>query len=457
MTKYFDVIVVGAQTGGSSAGLSLAKNGLKVGLLDSKKYDRIGNKVCGDATAAHHFERAKKEFGIPIEPPHGDEVRQKIEGFDFIAPNRENKLRLQLLGGFIIDRFAFVRRLFQLAEDAGCDVMSSSHVRKPIIENDHVVGVEVRRDGNISTLRAKIVVDASGINAVIRRGLDPKKTFMEQKTEAKDVGYCYREIRDLKHEIDEPGIMRLVFDQELCPRGYYWAFPAGSHKVNAGLGVEVTGSQPSAKQQFVERILKGNKKYSGVDFRESILVHGGGGRVPLRRPIDSLVWNGLCLVGDAGCTVKPTDGGGIGLSVIAAAMASQPITEAIESDNVSIWGPLWNYNVVLMRDIGAVNAPLALIKNMIVQASNAEINEVFKKGVLTADDILAMNDGEGLHKFGMFERLKRLVKGRKVLGFMNRLRSAYKEYQKAEILYKSYPDNFNDFSDWRRKILQLYS
>lgn len=457
MTKNFDVLVIGAQTGGSSAGLALAKSGLQVGLLDSKKYEKIGNKVCGDATSAHHFERVKTEFRIPIEPPHGDEVRQEIQGYDFIAPNREDKLRLDMSGGFIIDRFAFVRRLFQLAEDAGCEVMSSCRARKPIVENDSVTGVEVRRDGNITQLKAKIVVDASGINAVIRRGLDPKKTFMEQKTEDKDVGYCYREIRDLKHEIDDPGIMRLFFDQNLCPKGYYWAFPAGSHKVNAGLGVEITGSQPSAKQQFVERILKGDKKYSGVDFRESTLVQGGGGRVPLRRPIDSLVWNGLCLVGDAGCTVKPTDGGGIGLSVVAAAMASQPIIEAIEQDDVSKEGPLWDYPVSLMRDIGAVNAPLALIKNLIVQASNDEINEVFKKGVLTADDIIGMNDGNGLNKFGLGERLKRLVKGRKVLGFMNRLRLAYKDYKKAETLYENYPDNFSDFQSWRKKILQLYS
>lgn len=456
MTTSYDVIIVGAQTGGSAAGIALAKKGLKIALLDSKKYEKIGEKVCGDATSSHYFERVRKEFGIPIEPPHGAEIRQEVEGFYFISPDRKSQLRLDLPGGHIIDRFAFVRRLFKSAEDMGCDVLHSTRVRKPIVENDIVTGVEVRQGGNISSLNAKVVIDASGINAAIRRELDPEKTFMDQTIQGRDMCYCYREVRDLKHEIEEPGVMRLFFDQKLCPGGYYWVFPAGQTKVNAGLGVEVTGSQPSAKQQFTEHILKGDKDFSGVDFRESTLLHGGGARVPLRRPIDSLVWNGLCLVGDAGSIVKPTDGGGIGLSVISAAMVSQPIADAIEQDNVLRRGPLWAYNVALMRSVGATNAPLAILKLLVTQTSNKEINEVFGRGLLTAKDLESVNAGNGL-ALSYFEKLKRVARGRKILKLIMKLRSALKDYKKAEKLYQNYPENFNGFGDWRKKILKLYS
>ncbi|MFX0113299.1 MAG: geranylgeranyl reductase family protein [Candidatus Hodarchaeota archaeon] len=456
MSKKYDVIVVGAQTGGSAAGLVLAKMGLKVALLDSKNYEKIGEKVCGDATSPHHFERIKKDYGISIDPPRGEEIRQEVEGFYFITPDRNTKLRLDLPGGYIIDRFAFVRRLFKSAEDAGCEILHSTRVRKPIIENDAVTGVEVRQEGNIAVLSAKVVVDASGINAAIRRELDPEKTFMDQTIQGRDMCYCYREIRDLKHEIDEPGMMRLFFDQELCPGGYYWAFPAGPTKVNAGLGVEVTGSQPSAKQQFVEHVLKGDKEFSGVDFRESTLVHGGGARVPLRRPIDTLVWNGLCLVGDAGSIVKPTDGGGIGLSVISAAMTAQPISDAIEQGDISRLGPLWKYNVAVMKNIGAVNAPLAILKLIVTQATNKQINEVLGKGLLTAEDLVSANSGKGL-SIGQFEKIKRVLRGRKVLRLVLKLRSGLKSYNKAEKLYQSYPEDFESFLEWRKKIVKLYA
>ena len=456
MTVSYDVVVIGAQTGGSAAGFALAKKGLKVALLDSKNHEKIGEKVCGDATSPHYFERIKKELGIPIEPPHDHEILQKIHGFYFISPDRESKLRLELPGAYIIDRFGFVRRLFKSAEDAGCEVLSSIRVRTPIVENDVVTGIEVRQDGNMTTLKAKVVIDASGINAVIRRQLDPHKTFMDKTVHGRDMCYCYREIRNLKYEIEEPAMMRLFFDQDLSPGGYYWAFPAGLTKVNAGLGVRVTGNQPSAKKQFMEHVLNGNKKFSGVDFRESTLVHAGGARVPLRRPIDTLVWNGLCLVGDAGCTVKPTDGGGIGLSVVAAAMASQPIAEAIEKGDVSREGPLWAYNVQFMRSVGAINAPLALIKDVVIGTTNREINEALSKGVLTAEDIDGINAGHGM-RLSHFSKIKRLWKGRRILGLLKKLRHAFNDYQKAENFYKSYPEDFNSFEDWRNKILKLYS
>ncbi|MHA2494929.1 MAG: NAD(P)/FAD-dependent oxidoreductase [Candidatus Hodarchaeales archaeon] len=456
MTTRYDAIIVGAQTGGSAAGIALAKKGLKVALLDSKKYEKIGEKVCGDATSPHYFERIKNEFGIPIDPPSGAEIRQAVEGFYFISPDRKTKLQLDLSGGYIIDRFAFVRRIFKSAEDMGCDILHSTRVRKPIVEDNAVTGVEVRQDNNITELHAKVIVDASGINAAIRRELDPAKTFMDPTIQGQDMCYCYREVRDLKHEIEEPGVMRLFFDQELCPGGYYWAFPAGSTKVNAGLGVEVTGSQPSAKKQFVEHVLKGDKEFSGVDFRESTLIHGGGARVPLRRPIDTLVWNGLCLVGDAGSIVKPTDGGGIGLSVISAAMVSQPIADALEEDDFSRTGPLWNYNASLMRTVGAVNAPLAILKLIVTQTTNKDINEVFGKRILTADDLASVNAGEGL-SISYFDKLKRVVRGRKILRLILKLRSALKDYRKAEKLYQNYPEEFGGFIDWRKKILKLYS
>ncbi len=455
MTTKYDVAVIGAQTGGCATGIALAKKGLKVAVIDSKNYEKIGEKVCGDATSPHYFDRIKNEYGVAINPPKGNEIRQKIKGFYFVSPDRKTKLRLEYSGGYIIDRFSFVRRLLHLAEDAGCEVLHSTRVRKSIISNDTVSGIEVRHNENLSTIDAKVVVDASGINAAIRRQLDPKKTFMDQTILGRDMCYCYREIRDLKHEIEEPGYMRLFFDQDLCPGGYYWAFPAGTHKVNAGLGVEVTGKQPSAKRQFTDYVLKGNKEFSGVDYRDSTLEHGGGARVPLRRPIDVLVWNGLALVGDAGSIVKPTDGGGIGLSILSAVMVAQPIADAIERNDVSRDGPLWDYNMTLMRKVGAINAPLEILKLVITGTTNKQINQVFSKGLLTQEDLHSVNAGQGL-SINRLNKFKRLLKGWRLFGLINSVRKGLKDYKKAEELYKNYPDNFNDFQKWRNKISKLY-
>ena len=54
--KTFDVIVVGAGTGGSTAARFAAESGLSVCLIDSKDRKEIGNKICGDAVGSEIFD-----------------------------------------------------------------------------------------------------------------------------------------------------------------------------------------------------------------------------------------------------------------------------------------------------------------------------------------------------------------------------------------------------------------
>ena len=64
----FDLIVVGAGTGGTTAARFAAQKGLDVCLLDSKPREKIGEKICGDAVGTEIFELLK----IPV--PKDDEL-----------------------------------------------------------------------------------------------------------------------------------------------------------------------------------------------------------------------------------------------------------------------------------------------------------------------------------------------------------------------------------------------
>ena len=101
----YDVIITGAGTAGSVLAAGLATRGFKVALLDRQPKEKIGIKVCGDATSLAHFDRIKPI--VKIEPPHGDEIRQKVKGAWLFSPDREVKLELVEEGGtgIIIDRF----------------------------------------------------------------------------------------------------------------------------------------------------------------------------------------------------------------------------------------------------------------------------------------------------------------------------------------------------------------
>ncbi len=55
MLEKFDVLVVGAGTAGCLAAKTVAEAGLKVCLVERKRREEVGEKVCGDALGEHHL------------------------------------------------------------------------------------------------------------------------------------------------------------------------------------------------------------------------------------------------------------------------------------------------------------------------------------------------------------------------------------------------------------------
>lgn len=449
----YDVVIVGAGTAGSMAAASLANKGLKVALLDRLAKEKIGIKVCGDATSGEHFKRIQSI--TKVDPPKGEEVIQKVKGAWLYSPDHEVKLELVEDGGtgIIIDRFKLGMRILNDAIDFGAELIDEAFVKEPIITKDFVTGVKYRgKDKNTHEISGKVVIDASGIIGTLRTKLNPEKTFMDLELASKDVCNCYREIRDVETEIESPEFIRLFFDQELCPGGYLWEFPRGPNSMNAGLGVMrnyALEHKMNPHKQF-DLYLKRSKDF----YKDSKLLNGGAWRVPLRRPQDNLVWNGFMLIGDSGTQVKPTDGGGIGISVTASAIAAKTIVNSLEVDNVSTAG-LWDYSVEFMNSIASINAPLALMKDYMIPLPSSIINEIFHKGIMGEADLLYGN-ASGEIASGFKQNLIRAWRGKRILGTLVKLRSILKQMDTARDLYKNYPTHPDDFLPWRDKILSLY-
>ncbi|MHA1167820.1 MAG: geranylgeranyl reductase family protein [Candidatus Hodarchaeales archaeon] len=446
----FDVAIVGAGTGGSATAIALEKSGLNVALIDFKKKENIGNKVCGDATSPSYFRRVRK-MGVDLKDPVlGEGIAKKVWGFLFIPPRHEDMFVMDSdTEGWIIDRHAFGQQLVDAALDKGATMIDECKVINPMVEKDSLVGLEVRNKGKREEIRASVTVDASGVNAIIRKKLDPARTFMEKKIQDKDICYAYREIRELKTDLDYPDHLHLYFDPDKAPGGYFWLFPKEGHLVNAGLGVHLgQGTVPEIKKLY-------DKAIDSIPyFKDSKVITAGSWKVPLRRPIDTCVWNGLLLVGDAGSQVKPTDGGGIGISIEAGAFAGKNIIKAFDS-GVFSKEQLWSYNVDIMNHIGSVNGPLELGKRKVISLSSKQIQEFFTSGIIEANDFYRLNAGEGLD-FGKIEMLKKAWKGRRLLRFLVSLRKTMKDMEKAKNLYLNYPETFDEFIDWKKKIEQIY-
>ncbi len=445
MEKY-DVIVVGAGTAGSLAAKTAAQAGLKVCLLDSKKRDKIGEKVCGDAVGKHHFD----DLGLAV--PKGDELRNRIKGIRIHSPDLKNVFEVtsERLYGFILDRRVFGQRLVNEAVDAGAVLMDSTIATEPVIHQGFVKGVTAK---NLKTnkkvdLRSNAIVEATGFPAVLRKKLPPE-IGVDLEVPNEDVEGCYREIRVLSEAEGNPEFCDIYLDQTISPGGYSWVFPEGESRVNVGLGVAMTSGFPNPKEKLYKDVL------SRPIFKNSRIVTGGAWCVPTRRPLDCMTGNGIILVGDAACQVNPIHGGGIGSSMMGGKIAGETIKDALEKDDVTREG-LWSYNARYMRAYGAKQAGLDVFRLFLLKSvGNEEMNYGMKYKLITQEDVLKASMGENL-QLNVSEKTRRAFRGFGQFAMLIRLRDAAKLLREIKAHYLSYPASPEDFPAWQSKAHSLF-
>jgi flavin-dependent dehydrogenase len=138
----FDVIVVGAGTGGSTAARFAAEKGLKVCLIDRKEKNKIGDKICGDAVGTDVF-----DF-LSIKHPKGEELSCRIKGAKLYSPDLKKCIDLtdSKQAGYIVNRIEFGQRLLNEALDAGVEqFMDKTMVLDLLYNKNFVAGVKVSK------------------------------------------------------------------------------------------------------------------------------------------------------------------------------------------------------------------------------------------------------------------------------------------------------------------------
>jgi len=443
----FDVIVVGAGTGGTTAARFAAKNGLKVCLIDRKKREEIGDKICGDAVGAEIF-----DF-LDINPPKGEELSCHIKGVKLFSPNLKKCITMidPKQAGFIVNRLEFGQRLLNEALDAGVhQFLDNTMVLDLLYKDNFVTGVKIKlKGGEKIELQCKIVIDASGFYSPLRKNI--KSSIIEREISKNDAILCYREIvdfdpKDLK--VIDPEYVSIILDQEKAPGGYIWYFPKNDHSVNIGLGVYMDYGG-KVKDLYQKNVFENYITIS--DFK---MVSSGGGVAPVRRPLWSCADNGIIFVGDAACHVNPLHGGGIDPSMRAGYYAAITAKEAIEKKNYSI-NALWNYNYNIMTNFGSEFAALDLLRIVLQNLSNEDIDFGLERDLITGVEILEIAS-TGTIKLSLLDLASKAIKGiskPKLLLDLNYLRINMNNISKH---YRQFPRSMEQFEEWKEKTQQIY-
>lgn len=169
----YDVIVAGGGPAGASAAIHLAREGMRVLLVEQKKFPRA--KLCGEFISPecwNHFERlgvanAMKSAGPALLE---ETVFYSSKGHHVAVPSK-------WFGGraaYGLSRAVMDEVLLRRAQNEGVSVLEGASIAEPIVESGSVAGVRVKTNNGHDEYRAPVTVDATGRARILSREIDRK-------------------------------------------------------------------------------------------------------------------------------------------------------------------------------------------------------------------------------------------------------------------------------------------
>lgn len=174
-TDNFDVIISGAGPAGSSAAIHLARRGLRVLLVEQKKFPRP--KLCGEFISPEcrqHFEKLGVADAMSGAGPStiSETVFYSTRGHHVSVPSR-------WFGGpaaLGLSRAVMDDVLLRRAQDCGVSVLEGASISEPLITQNSVAGVKLKFNGSDQEYRAPVTIDATGRARILTRKLTQRRS-----------------------------------------------------------------------------------------------------------------------------------------------------------------------------------------------------------------------------------------------------------------------------------------
>jgi len=316
-----DVLVIGAGPGGGNAALQSARRGLSTILIED--HPAIGTPVhCGECIS----EIACHNLDLDL-PEHV--ISKRVHGIRVVFPDGTEKCLSE--EGYVLEKHLFERWIADEAVEAGASMHLGHKLSsmERLEEDGRFTGWLCDGKGDEFPIRAKIVIDASGVAAacskIVRLGDDEPLNEMGKVV----AGMQYEML-----EVPTDGYLDFYIWPKYAEKGYLWMIPKCDGRANVGL---VTEDRPRAKKALDEFI--DITHFKGLEQVRPPWKEKGspafGGTIPISGPFENTHHDGLMLVGDAAGFTSPLFEGGSHLALKSAVYAAKTAAAAIEEGNLS--------------------------------------------------------------------------------------------------------------------------
>lgn len=359
----YDVVIVGACTAGTYFAGLLAKRGLRVLVVDRDTEQTLAKRL-----DIIHFTRDSYEtFGVePSKEGDPEFVRNFHVCYGKSALN--NHLKTNYINVSVLHLPLFIRKLRKTALEAGAEFRFGTAFRELRYENGHIAGI-ITTDAE--EIPARLVVDASGISAVVRRSI--KDPFIENfETGPRDKFYVLLKYVKLK----DPNLT--ITDSTSWP--YYKGWIAPQHTP----GGAIVGVGANLSFDYARKCMA--KFESAIPLPEYELQYEEMACTPYRRPPFSFVTDGFLVIGDAACLTKPINGEGIPAAWVHCTPAADIVAAALEDGAYPTKEKLWEINRIYQTGEGAAYAGERAMLIGAVNMTPKDNDYLYKKGIVFKSD-----------------------------------------------------------------------
>lgn len=344
----------------------------------------------------------------------------------------------------------FLKRLISWAKSFGVEFSFETEFSDFIFEDNKIVGATTIKNGEQKDIKARLVVDASGIGSFARTKLPDGYGVENFEIGPRDKFYVI--LRYVKLQNPEKDRVDLSLGWS-----YYksWIAP----QINPDGAIIGIGANLSF--EYAEKCYK--KFTDVIELPPHTLERIEKGTTPYHRSPFSFVADGFLVLGDSACITKPYSGEGVTAAWVLCDIAAEEVGIAMQNGAYPTRESMWNVNVRYNHTQGADFANLMATLIGAINCTPEENDYEYKKDIIFSEKSMSkmnrnfngdMSIGEMLNL--VFKVFGGFITGKIRFATIKDLLPSVAIAGALKKHYKKFPDKVEDYETWVIKAEALW-